>query len=493
MRRLLVTVPTCLIAVTIIQGAAAESSTQHTRLLLDDRVIESKENAKLTVGKVRKHEKNPLFGEDKPWEKRIDNGYPNVIFDEEDQLYKCWYFSFIIDQSAKGMTLQEKKTKSYSPNSDGQMRDEGVLYAYSKDGIKCEKPELGLVEFLGNCKNNIAVRDAHGAGVFKDMLDPDPTRRFKAVICLGDETRKTSTMVHHVMFSPDGVHWSKPIPCPETGLEGDSQNYPLWVPELGEYVCYTRLSGVATDAETLEADGATREIRQVGRMTSKDFEKWTKCELCMQGLEPNYQIYCMPVFRYGGAYIGFPVIYDIKADRVWTELAWSSDTINWTRIDPGTPLIGTSQKEGDYDWGCVYPACPVFLDDEIRLYFFGSDYTHMGWRQSYLCLATLRPDGFAGYEQKSTDAPAVVTTKPVTANLAALSITADVQAGGSVSVTVVDQQGQELARSKPVENTVTNGKILWEAESDVTAQSGKSVRLTFVLNNAKLYAFQTGD
>jgi len=458
-------------------------------LVLDSRVIEKAQNAKLTVGQTKKHPANPLFGEDEPWEKRYDNVYPRVIFDEEDQLYKCWYMPFIIDHSAKGMTLEEKKTKSYNPPTD---RDEGICYAFSKDGIKWVKPELGLVEFLGNSKNNIAVRGPHGASVFKDMRDPDPARRFKAVVCMGDETRATSTMKHHVMFSADGVHWSKPIPCPETGLIGDSANNALWAPELGEYVCYTRLSGIGEDATLLEGDGHKREIRQLGRMTSKDFVNWTKAELCMQGLELNYQIYCMPVFRYGGVYIGLPVIYDIKADRAWTELAWSPDTINWNRIDPGTPLIGNSQKEGDYDWGCVYPAAsPVFLDDEIRLYYGGSDYTHMGWREAYFCLATLRPDGFAGYEPTSTDAQAVITTKPLKGYFASLRITADVlRPGGSVEVAVVDERGREYARSKSINESLTDGRVTWKSGWDVAVLNCAEIRLKFVFRNAKLYSFQ---
>ena len=51
-------------------------------LLLDHRIIEKTENAKLEVGRVEKHPANPLFVEDKDWEMRFDNLYGNVIFDE---------------------------------------------------------------------------------------------------------------------------------------------------------------------------------------------------------------------------------------------------------------------------------------------------------------------------------------------------------------------------------------------------------------------------
>jgi hypothetical protein len=60
-------------------------------LLLDSRIIDSVVNAELVVGTVEKHKANPLFTEDKPWEKRFDNLYGNVIYDKEENIYKCWY------------------------------------------------------------------------------------------------------------------------------------------------------------------------------------------------------------------------------------------------------------------------------------------------------------------------------------------------------------------------------------------------------------------
>ena len=50
-------------------------------LLIDSRTIEYTDNARLTPGTVHKHAGNPLFGEDKPWEKRFDNVYAWVGID----------------------------------------------------------------------------------------------------------------------------------------------------------------------------------------------------------------------------------------------------------------------------------------------------------------------------------------------------------------------------------------------------------------------------
>ena len=64
-------------------------------LLLDSRLIDTAENARLAVGMVTKHAANPLFGQELPWEQTIHHMYANVLFDGEDQAYKIWNFTTI--------------------------------------------------------------------------------------------------------------------------------------------------------------------------------------------------------------------------------------------------------------------------------------------------------------------------------------------------------------------------------------------------------------
>ena len=446
----------------------SRSDKQTKYLLLDSRIIDSVQNAKLTLGEARKHSANPLFGEDKPWEPRFDNLYPNVMYDQQEQIYKCWYSPFIVDHSAKGMTLQERKSKPYRAPRNREM---GVCYAISKDGITWDKPELGIVAFDGSKNNNILCRLPHGSGVFKDIGEKDASKRYKML------TRDTDENSVAVAFSPDGLNWTEMILCPEINrVDYDGTHFnALWDTELGTYVGFTRIRD----------DG----IRQVGRTVSNDFLKWTTADMVFEGIEDHLQIYSMPVFKLAGVYLGLPVIFNTMSDRSHTELAWSPDTINWYRIDPGTPLIANSTTEGDYDWGCAYSAAyPVFLDNEIRVYYGGSNGLHTSWRDGFLCLATLRPDGFAGYEPRSADGAAIITTKPLKGDVASLSITADVQTGGSVRVAVVDGHGRELARAKPVTQTVTGARIAWKRNVEVSRSKG--IRLRFELKDARLYAFQ---
>ena len=157
---------------------------------------------------------------------------------------------------------------------------------------------------------------------------------------------------------------------------------------------------------------------------------------------------------------------------------------------------------GQYDWGCVYASRPIFGENEIRIYYMGDRQTHHSWRDSGLCLATLRPDGFAGYEPLADNTPAVINTKPVVCSGQVLRISADVRGGGSIRVMLVDADGKELAASHDltsqpekwkwnyeINTEYTDRKVEWTDDWDFSAMDGKEVRLRFELKNAKLYSF----
>ncbi len=71
-----------------------------------------------------------------------------------------------------------------------------------------------------------------------------------------------------------------------------------------------------------------------------------------------------------------------------------------------------------------------------------------------------------------------------------LGITADVPDGGSVSVAVLDEAGNQLAAGEPISGTVIDGQVKWREGADLASLSGEQIRLRFELRNAKLYAFQ---
>lgn len=428
-------------------------------LLLDNRMIESTINAKLEVGTVVKHKSNPLFTEDKPWEMRFDNLYGNVIYDKEEKVYKIWYSPFIVDHSAKGMTLKDRE-KDY-PEGKGIKREMAICYATSKDGLNWDKPVLGRVDYKGSRKNNIVWRGPHGSGIFKDLQEADPEKRYKMIF-----------QGLAVSYSYDGIHWKKPIEVEGVDVRGDTHNNAFWAPTLNKYVGITRT-------------WSRKSGRQVARIESDDFINWTKGKVVLQGVNSDLQTYAMPAFFHEGVYLGLVAIHQQSSDRVWTELTWSPDTRTWYRIDPGNPLIPCSETKLDYDYGCVYAcAYPVFRENEIQLFYGGSDWLHFGWRNGSLCLATLKPDGFAGYVQKSGTEAATVTTKPFPYEGQHISINADVFPDGSINVEILDAAKNQIAISKPITISVQYDKIKWNDKIDVSL-----IQLRFTINKAKLYSF----
>ena len=159
---------------------------QHSRhLLLDDRVVAQKQNVRLEVGAVKKHEANPLMKEDKPWEPRFDNLYPNIVYDPDSKLYRCWYNPFITDPLVTETPRDRRDLNPFapedSPDRQGKVpylpydREFGLCYATSQDGLTWTKPELNLVEYQGSKANNLLLRGSHGGGILIDPRDPQPS------------------------------------------------------------------------------------------------------------------------------------------------------------------------------------------------------------------------------------------------------------------------------------------------------------------------------
>ena len=459
-----------LLGVGALPVVAQPARAKEKHLLLDSRIIDRADGAELALGQVRKEARNPLLREDKPWEPRYDNLYANVMFDEGERLFKCWYSPFIMCE-VTATTPPEKRVFRYTPGK----REMGVCYATPKDGVAWRKPELGIIEFNGSTKNNLVARGPHGAGVFKDLRDPDTERRYKMFF-----RRERGMVVERSMavsFSADGLRWSGPVACRDIQAAGDSHNNSFWAPELNKYVGITRLK---TGGE-----------RFVGRTESADFLKWTKAVEVFRSLPEEgaeRQTYAMPVFRYANVYLGLVTMFDTRSDAVDCELAWSPDTVKWERICPGTPLIPRG-PEGSYDSGCIYAAAyPVMYGNELRLYYGGSDATHFAWRKGFCCLARLRPDGFAGVQPARSGAAATIVTKPVRCSGQELRVSADA-AAGSLRVAVLEADGLDLERSRPIKADVTDRAVGWEGGRGLAALEGREVRLRFELQSARLYSF----
>jgi len=411
-------------------------------LVLDSRVIEHVENARLMPGSVTKHHGNPLFQADKPWENSLNNLYPNVIWDDESKIFKMWYKCVLADRDA----IDQMDRPS-------TVHDVGwyLLYATSKDGLAWEKPALGLHAFGGTKATNIVARDCPNVGVFKDLHEVDPARRYKMVSDVGLGKPQ-------VRFSADGIHWGDAIKAEGFGAQnGDTHNNAFWDEGCGKYLWFTKLY---------------LGERLVARLESDDFLHWRNNGLMLRS-DVNEgrgsQTYCMPVFRHAGIYLGYLMMYHVGNGRtVDCELVWSPDGLQWQRVAPGVPLIPRGPK-GSYDSECIYAmaGAPVIRDGKHFIFYGGDDFPHTGWKRHCLpCLATLREDGFAGYEPLDNGKPAVLTTRRLRVTSEPFRVIAD---GAEVEITALNDKGEAVEAAE------------W---------AGKTLRFRLSTAKGKIYAIE---
>lgn len=322
--------------------------------------------------------------------------------------------------------------------------------------------------------------------MIKDEREPKPERRYKAFYCSGSG--------YKMRYSPNGLNWSPEVALPGVG-QSDCHANMIWSPELMKYV------GIVRHYDDLPITGH----RKIARTESADAVNWTRSTTVMEGTPLN-QLHDMSIFRDGGVFLGlvgcmnYPSKESREGVRQHVELAWSPDSYTWHRISPGIPLIGPTEggetKFGKmpYDWGNSFAAQPIIRDDEIRIYYGASDWYFFDWRKGSLALATLRKDGWAGYEQIDSEKVATITTTPVKWSGSDLRLTADVFEGGSVRVMLLDDTGEQLAVGEPLTQTVTDAVVEWGNGFSSKDLEGRRIRCRFDLSAAKLYSFSfNGD
>ena len=428
-------------------------------------------NLVLAPGPVTKVAANPLLRQEHPWEPSFDNLCPSVLWDEEEGIYKLWYSIFVVNVPDLERTTPVRRAWLY--------RESGVCYATSRDGLSWEKPLFAHNPFRGQ-PSNIVLRDAHGAGVFKDARETDPARRYKMIFQRERNGRRQNLAV---AFSADGVNWSAPLDLPDVTARGDTHNNAFWSPGLGRYVAITR-----------DWEFGERSVRTVARLESPDFVHWTPSETVLRGTDPDHQIYGMPVRPVAGIYLGLPAIFRTREDRVHVEVAWSADTRDWRRVAIGSPLLANSPAGGAFDWGCIFAAVtPLERPDGIRLYYGASDNTHFGHRRTTLALAMLRPDGYAGARPQDLAKEATVRTRPLTwgATGNELRISADLDPQGEIGVSVHDAAtgaplGAETLTALQARQ-LTSERITFSPGGPA---AGQQVVLQFRLQAAMLYSFE---
>lgn len=453
-------------------------------------VVDSKDDGVTTeVGTPQKFTGNPLWEQDRPWEPRIDNGYPNVIHDPDDPhgAWRMWY----------GFLIWE--------------------YATSDDGLKWTKPDLGqfdlAVPFPGRDpawaqygKHNNIVLSGQGLGIYKDYHETDPNKRFKAFggpACFfgrgGGADNCTSpgdSGVQGVATSPDGLWWydARNVTWPykagsTTGPHHkyDTHNNLFWDYSKSKYVASTRDLKPFPLRATAIAESYPNQFA---------FDTSAAPPAPVQGTADE-QPYSQITFPYYGIYLGLNSVFDAAEGttegRVHLRLTWSPDAETWHWVDKGgltgkdfVPLGDTSGGTNPFDSHVIFAASyPKKMADEggnVRVYYMGGNGPHSGQRNSSFALAIMRPDGFV-----SVDGTGTVRTVALRCTGPTLIVTADVAGGSSVRLGVAGAEGLSPYDAVPVTSSVTDHAIAFSSGRDLAALVGKDVVLELVLDRVAVF------
>lgn len=369
--------------------------------------------------------------------------------------------------------------------------------AESNDGIHFTRPNLGLYEWNGSKANNIVFMGPESAA-FAPFLDTNPDaraeERYKAVAfrVFGE---KGGAMA---LVSPDGVHWKRMQETPILPLGAfDSLNTAFWDASAKRYRLYGRYW----------TGGGFTGVRGIESSTSADFRTWSAPETnhYADGV-PIEHFYTNAVVPCPGAphhLLSFPMRFvpgrkklpAHKEDGVCDAVFMSSrDGVRWDRsslqawVRPGLDERNWTDRSNMPAWG-------ILQTDPREFSMYISE--HYWWPDNRLRRLTVRRHGFgsihAGYEKGE------IVTRPLTFAGNRLLLNYSTSAAGSVQVEIQDGKtgaplsGYELADMPPLFGDELDAVVNWKRESDLSALTGKVVRLRFVLKDADVYAFEVRE
>ena len=395
-----------------------------------------------------------------------------------------------------------------------------VCYAESQNGIDWVKPDLRRFEFRGSRKNNIVwdgtvEEDLFPPGpvgtsdfmAFKDLNPEAPDeQRYKAVT----SSRGTGGIIG--LVSPDGIHWqllqNKPfLPNDTKGYDGP-QSPGSWDPHRKCYHAFLR-AWATGDGEEMpdslsnasKSDLLDRSWRTIRHCSSKDFTHWTEPELIEYDtpLSLDEQLYTnaiQPYFRAPHLLIGMPKRFAPHRHKVTEHptggvsdagFMTSRDERRWKLWPEAFIRPGLDRRNWVHRTNM--PATGILQTSPEALSIYWSE--HYDQPSNRLRRGTLRLDGFVSVEADPRGGELV--TRPFTFEGRELLINYSTSAFGGIQAELQDHTGsaiRSLNDCSVIYGDEIEHAVHWNAGSDVSAWSGKPVRLRFVMKDADLFSIR---
>jgi hypothetical protein len=424
---------------------------------------------------AERYQAEPVLVADRPWE-GLGVIRPTVMRDEASGRFRMWY-----------QTYNRQFSDPYRWM---------VCYAESSDGVRWEKPDLGLVDCEGSRQNNIVYCPREFAPlhffdnpvVVYDPRDPDPARRYKMTAYISRQKHGPSSGIY-CLASPDGLRWQSQ---PEPLLPGLGDRHRVYWDERS-------LAWVLTTRPNKRAQGLPPEFgahREVTRTESADFREWSSPRMIMKKDDedpPDVQFYSMLPFHYGNQYLGLLETYSVASELQRMELCSSWDGLHWQRVCRRQPILANG---GAGEWDDTRLAAgetpPMRVGDELWLWYDGWRVGHGPTvRPCAIGLARLRLDSFAGLGAGRELGLVISEPAEIAGPKLLVNLTAH---GGECWVSLLDETGTEVPGYGKADCEVINGDALatevrWRG-GDLAPFVGKRLRLGFWGHHVRLWAYR---
>lgn len=441
---------------TILPAAAKHTGGPLTIFSFDNHTIPWKDNLFLTMVQARKYPGNPVVprGPQGSPDAHRAQFYGTVI--HAGDKYRMWY------EASSAATEVNGLSPSYRP-----------AYAESTDGIHWTKPDLGLVAFNGNKRNNLvefspkpnfALTMPLYVAVLYEPSDPNPTRRYKMALYGRFYTtdHKLSGATIYPYFSADGLHWNLAVPAPQGGVFTAAEE-PLHIRRIFEIGGLYKFDGLYYVAgQELWDDVAMPNGKKAGRMMithwSSDFVHWSKGSAISfmrygyRSIEQNMNEAHEPAAVWNrnnvllGTYGMWQGAKNIQDRRMPLGFLISNDGIHFREPQPDFALLEPGPTGAWDQHGLIHGQGFENVGDQTYIYYGTWDLSDKGDPPGGIGLAMIRRDGF-GYLSVRRDGEALLTTIPINfvTGISHVLLNADgLGKDAIVRVELLDKQGNKV-------------------------------------------------
>jgi len=449
------------------------SINHESQLFIDDHLVESSTSLHRRLNKPVK-EAEPFLTPCQPWEGQ--GLFFGTVIPHEGK-YRLYYRS---GHNTKLPNSKFQAERGYSKSPMG--------LALSDDARHFTREPVEDAAIPGT---NVVMNDLiDDFNIHRDDQETDPQKRFKLLCSRANWVNGLTPAT-----SPDGIRWTFGEENAVINL-GDRCSY--WYDPIRQvHVAWSRCYPVYPGRAIVQKETA-------------DFDNWADPRKSHPALlmapdrqdHPDTGIYGAYPFWYRSLYIAYVEVFYYHAQRIDTQLAYSRDGRNWTRLCDRDVFLSNG-PHGSFDayWAVPTFNPPILQDGQLLIHYNGRSQPHTapGFKAvapgsgGAFCLSTLREDGFVSLD--ATGNEGTLLSKPLALPEARKGIAINVCPFAThpgydpmkVQLNIFSEE-MECLESYLIEAPNTS-KDVWRNIRFET-ELPPVVRLQFQMTNARLYSFR---